>query len=135
MKIDINDFNIKHKSADAYYFTTSDHAEFKDEEDNFQTLKETDQTYAKKIKNKLARNMLDPDNFAFFVRSSPNKKLHDPFELHSSVKDKQLYSAVNKVCKTTDSVIQVPETIFNQYVTFLKTNNRKLFTKTQREVG
>jgi hypothetical protein len=135
MKIDINDFNIKHKASDSYYFTTSDHGEFKDEENNFQTLKETDQTYAKKIKNKLSRNMLDPDNFAFFVKSAPNKKIYDPFEIHSSIKEKPLYGAINKVCKTTDSFIQVPETIFNQYVTFLKTNNRKLFTKIQREVG
>lgn len=135
MKIDINDFSIKHKSADAYYFTIENHGEFKDDDDNFQTLKETDQTYAKKIKNKLSRNMSDPDHFAFFIKSAPNKKLVDPFEVHSSVKDKQLYSSVNKVCKTTDAFIEVPETIFNQYVTFLKTNNRKLFMKTQREVG
>ena len=135
MKIDINDFNIKHKSADSYYFTIADHSEFVDEDNNFQTLKENDKTYAKKIKNKLARNLLDPDNFAFFVRSLPNKKLVDPFEIHSSLKDKKLYESVNKVCKGTEGFIEVPEHIFNQYVTFLKTNNRKLFTKTQREIG
>lgn len=135
MKVDITDFNIKHKSSDAYYFTISDHSEFVDEDSNFQTLKENDKTYAKKIKNKLSRNMLDPDNFAFFVRSSPNKKIFDPFEIHSSLKDKKLYESVNKVCKTKDAFIQVPEHIFNQYVTFLRTNNRKLFVKTQREIG
>lgn len=135
MKIDISDFNIKHKASDSYYFTIADHSEFVDEDSNFQTLKENDKTYAKKIKNKLSRNMLDPDNFAFFVRSSPNKQIFDPFEIHSSLKDKKLYESVNKVCKTAEGFIQVPEHIFNQYITFLRTNNRKLFVKTQREIG
>lgn len=135
MKIDISDFNIKHKSSDAYYFTISDYSEFVDDDSNFQTLKENDKTYAKKIKNKLSRNMSDPENFAFYIRSEPNKQICDPFQLHSTLKDKKPYQALNKVCKSTELFIEVPEHIFNQYVTFLRTNNRKLFLKTQREIG
>ena len=33
-KIDINDFNVKHKSTDTYYFTTSDYRDFVDDNDN-----------------------------------------------------------------------------------------------------
>jgi hypothetical protein len=53
MKIDINDFNINHKSADTYYFTTSDYGDFIDDDSNAQTLKENDKTYAKKILDRI----------------------------------------------------------------------------------
>ena len=135
MKIDINDFNIKHKSADTYYFTISDYGDFVDDDNNSQTLKENDKTYAKKIKNRLSRNMSDSENFAFFIKAEPNKKIYDPFTIHSAIKDKKPFASVNKVCKNTGAFIQVPEHIFDQYVSFLRTNNRKLFMKTQREIG
>ena len=68
-------------------------------------------------------------------KAEPNKKIYDPFTIHSAIKDKKPFASVNKVCKNTDAFIQVPEHIFDQYVSFLRTNNRKLFMKTQREIG
>ena len=135
MKIDINDFNVKNKSTDTYYFTTSDYGDFVDDNNNSQTLKENDKTYAKKTRNRLSRNMSDPETFAFFIKAEPNNKLHDPFTIHSVIKDKKPFDSVNRVCKNTKTFIQVPEHIFDQYVSFLRTNNRKLFMKTQREIG
>lgn len=135
MRVNIKDFQVKEAQATETFFTTSKYAEFFDDQKNALTETENPNTFAKRIKNKLARNMKEDIKFSYFIKCNPNKELLNPFDTHSTVKDKQPYSALNKVCKTESLFVEVAESIFNQYVSFLRTNNKNLLTSAQRELG
>lgn len=135
MRVNIRDFKVKDTQAAETFFTTAKYAEFFDDQQNALTENENQNTFAKKIKNKLSRNMNEDIKFSYFIKCNPNKELLNPFDTHSTVKDKQVYSTLNKVCKTESLFVEVGENIFNQYVSFLRTKNKNLLTSAQRDLG
>lgn len=135
MKVNTNEFRIKPVIVDSVFFTTKQHGTISSEEKRYTTPAESETTYAKKIKKKLSRNFNGDSGYSFFIKATPNKELYNPFQIHSSLREKQTYETLNKVCKIDLSFLEVSESIFNDYVNFLSTENKKFLTKAQREIG
>lgn len=98
--------------------------------------KDNDKTYAKKIKSKKSKLVSDKNiTFRFYIKTDPNNNIINPIVLFSDKNhDTRSNDRLNKTCKQTEQYKEVSESIFNQYLEFLKTKNSKWLNAAQREV-
>jgi len=117
------------------FYTTLQYQEFVDDDENYCLNSESPKVFAKATKTGYSKHMTEkqPSYYKFFVRISSDKKLHDPFPKYSLSDSKS--SFVNKVCKDSNPYKEVPESIFNMYLNYLKTENSQWLTKAQREMN
>lgn len=117
------------------YYTTFQHEEFSDENQNSLASKESNKVFAKAVKSGLSKHIQNktPSFFKFFVRVSGPKLLYDPFPKYSVSDSKN--SFLDKVCKSTNGYKEVTESIFNMYLSYLRTQNPQWYNKAQRELN
>lgn len=98
--------------------------------------KDNDKTYAKKIKSKKSKLVSDKNiAFRFYIKTDPNNNIINPIVLFSDKNhDTRSNDRLNKTCKQKEQYKEVSESIFNQYLEFLKTKNSKWLNAAQREV-
>lgn len=135
MRINKSEFVISQSNVESKYYTKKGYEDYLDEND-FPRLKvESSQTFAKAVKEKpnkkfnIAKNL----SYSFYIKADPNKNLYNPIELHS-IEPKIKSSFINKICKSELVFIQVPESVFNKYLNFLKTESTKWLSEAQREI-
>jgi hypothetical protein len=137
MKIDRNQFVVNKTVAgeETLYFTSSGNETFLDENNNPRLEQDGPTVYAKAIKDKKSRQMNKdaPVGYSYFIKTEPNKKIYDPTVLHS-VEPKVQKSFLNKTCKSTLVFTEVTQSIFNQYLSFLRTGNSLWLNQAQREI-
>jgi hypothetical protein len=135
MKVDTDEFRVAHSNHETRLYTKKDFANFFDEENNPRTSIENDQVYAKAIKNKLSKNFADKGRvgYSYYVKAQPNKVLYDPTQLHT-IEPQLGRSFLNKICKSELMFLEVSESVFSKYLSFLKTSNHQWLTEAQREV-
>lgn len=137
MKIDRNQFVINKTVAgeETLYFTNKGNENFLDENNNPRLDKDGPTVYAKAIKNKKSKQITKdiPIGYSYFIKTEPNKKIYDPTFLHS-VEPKVKKSFLNKTCKNELIFTEVTKSVFDQYISFLRTGNTLWLNKAQREI-
>lgn len=116
------------------YYTTLQHQQYQDDDENSYREKDDNKVFAKSVKSGYSKNIKEgsPRYNKFYIRIYANKKLYDPFPLYSIGDNKN--SFVDKVCRAENSYKQVPENVFNMYLNYLKTENSQWYNHTQREL-
>lgn len=133
MRVNLQDFNVKQTEPDTKLYTVEGSQDFYDEEGLPRLNVETQQVYAKAIKNKQPKHMTSASyGYRFYIKTDPNKNIVDPVQLHTI--DKRKPSFVDKICKTESDFREVSESIFNKYVTYLKTKSSQWLLSAQREI-
>lgn len=116
------------------YYTTLQYQEFVDDNDNSLTSTETNKVFAKAVKSGFSRDITQggPTHYKYYVRVYPNKTPYDPFPKYSVSDNKS--SFVDKVCKSETSYREVTESIFQMYLSFLRTENSQWLNATKKEM-
>jgi hypothetical protein len=120
--------------VDSKYYTTFQYQEFTDDDEFYRVNKDGDKVFAKVIKSGLSRDMKNsnPAQYKYYVRGNNGKKLFDPFPKYSISDNKG--SFLDKVCKGEQQFIEVTKSVFEKYITFLKTESNQYFISAQREI-
>lgn len=141
MKINHKDFILQTSKEDSVFYTISGQEDFLDEEGN-PVVKDgqSDKVYAKAINNRKPREIkiqnnsgLNKISYSFYIKVSPESIPYNPKKLHS-VTDNNSLSFVNEKCKSGWFFKEVPKSIFDKYLLFLKTKSIKWLKETQREL-
>jgi hypothetical protein len=134
MRVDTEDFRVKQDHEKNKFYTSFGHESFLDDEGFPRSESENDQTFAKAIKSKVAKAFGSNNlSYRYYIKTDPNKNIINPTETYS-IKTKEKSSFINKTCKIEVVFSEVTESIFNQYINFLKTSNTKWLTSAQREL-
>jgi hypothetical protein len=134
MRVDTEDFRIKQSQEQNKFYTLLGNESFCDNNGFPRMEIESELTFAKAVKSKLSKSFGSDDlSYRFYIRTDPNKNILNPLETYS-LKTKEKSSFINKTCKIETVFSEVPESIFNQYINFLKTNNTKWLNSAQREL-
>lgn len=134
MKVDQKEFIIAQNKDVELYYTVSGQEDYIDDKQMPRKKVMDDQVYAKSIKNKMSRNTSDSNlKYSYFIKTNPNKELYNPLTIHSSVVDKS-GSYIDKVCKTEWRFTEVNYSIFQEYLTFLKTKNIRTLNMVNRSM-
>jgi|LakMenE18May11ns_1017448.scaffolds.fasta_scaffold9924528_2 hypothetical protein len=135
MKIDMSEFITRTNEPEQKFYTKKGEESFVDEDKNFRSSTESPQVYAKAIRKRLSKNFAGNKNlaYAYYIKSDPSRNLFNPMDLYS-IEPKVKKSFINKVCKTELVFTEVTESIFNKYLTFLRTENIKWLQDAQREI-
>lgn len=134
MRVDTEDFRIKQSQEQNKFYTLLGNESFCDDNGFPRMEIENELTFAKAVKSKLSKSFGSDDlSYRFYIRTDPNKNILNPLETYS-LKTKEKSSFINKTCKIETVFSEVPESIFNQYINFLKTNNTKWLNSAQREL-
>lgn len=135
MKIDMSQFVSKTVEPEQKFYTKKGEESFVDEDKNYRSSIESPQVYAKAIRKRLSKNFAGNKNlaYAYYIKTDPSRNLFNPMDLHT-IEPKVKKSFINKVCKTELVFTEVTESIFNKYLTFLRTENIKWLQDAQREI-
>jgi hypothetical protein len=134
MRVDTEEFRIKQDENQNRFYTLTGHESFCDDEGFPRSEFENDKTFAKAIRSKVAKAFGSNNlSYRFYIRTDPNKNIINPIETYS-IKTKEKSSFINKTCKIETMFSEVTESIFNQYISFLKTSNIKWLNSAQREL-
>lgn len=136
MKVNQNEFFFKNNnSADSeMYFTNKGNETFVDDKDNPRVNEDGPLVYAKAIRNKKSKSFNNTElGYSYYIKTDPNKKIYDPTILQS-VEPKIKKSFLNSTCKSDLVFTPVTQSIFNQYVNFLRTGNSLWLNQAQREI-
>jgi len=137
MKINTNNFKMSDNKYETKLYTLPTFATFTDEDDNPRLSIDNDKVFAKAVKNKLSKNFNEPNRvgFSYYIKAQPNRILYNPQEFYSiDSSNKSTFSFINKICKNELVFQEVPESVFNKYINYLRTSNTKWLTDAQREV-
>ena len=137
MRIDKNQFIVTKSSPgeDVMYFTSKGFETYLDDKENPRLEKDGPTVYAKAIKDKKSKHFTkdQPIGYSYYIKTDPNKKIYDPTVLQT-IEPKIKKSFLNKVCKSDLVFTPVTQSIFDQYVNFLRTGNRLSLNQAQREI-
>lgn len=91
---------------------------------------------AKSVANKPSKHMgtTDKMQLRFYIRTKQNNIIYNPVTIESKVKDKETFDFINNTCKGGISFTEVSQSIFDKYVSFLKTKNTRWLNAAQREL-
>lgn len=128
------DFIVNNTTANTKYYTTYQYKEFTDDDECYRISKDCDKVFAKSVQERLGKDAMSPDTpqTKYYVRGNNGKQLFDPFPKYSISDNKS--SFVDKVCKGDQRFIEVTRSVFNKYITFLKTESNQYLTSAQREI-
>jgi hypothetical protein len=91
---------------------------------------------AKAIANKPSKHMgtTDQMQLRFYIRTKQNDIIYNPVTIESNVKNKETFDFINNTCKGGLSFREVPQSVFDKYISFLKTKNTRWLNAAQREL-
>jgi hypothetical protein len=137
MRINKNQFVVEKNNTteEVLYFTNKGNEVFLDNTNNPRLDKDGPLVYAKAIKDKKSRQLTkdSPIGYSYYIKTEPNKKIYDPTILHS-VESKVQKSFINKTCKNELIFTEVTQSVFDQYISFLRTGNILWLNKAQRNL-
>lgn len=135
MRIDHNSFKIDTGNEDSRYYVKKGDENYIDDNDNYRVEKDSDLVCAKAIKNKLAKSFRQSNvkDYSFFIRTTPNKTIYNPFQKHTIEKNLPT-NYIDQICKKETLFTQVSASIFNKYLEFLRSGSNKKLQDIQREI-
>lgn len=140
MKID-GIFNIKpnidQQQASNEYYCVIGQEDFVDENGNPRIKSDDDpKIMAKAMANKPSKHIspLNKMELRFYIKTKQNNVIFNPVPIESTVKDKEAFSFINNTCKGGIQFQEVPKSVFDKYVSFLRTKSIKWLNAAQREL-
>ena len=140
MKVD-GIFNIKDNQEqtlnNSSYYSLIGEEDFIDAQGNPRINSEDNpRVMAKSIPNKPSRHMtnLNKMELRFYIKTKQNNIIYNPIQLASTVKDREPYGFINNTCKGGIQFKEVPQSVFDKYLAFLKTKNVRWLNAAQREI-
>lgn len=112
------------------------HEDFTDDKGNPRITNDQDnRVMAIAIPNKPSKHMINTQmQYRFYIRMNNDETIHNPVPIASTVKDKKPFDFINNTCKGGSSFKEVSQSVFDKYVTFLKTKNNRWLNAAQREL-
>lgn len=137
MKVNAESFNIKHhpiSSKQDKYYTLMDEQEFLDDE-NYPRTSNIEEAHAKAAFGKRSKHIQDQKAyFSYYIKCNPSQQAYNPIKLHTSLKDKPQNAFIDSVCKNEWAFKEVSQSIFDTYISFLKTKNIRLLKEVNRSL-
>lgn len=135
MKLNMSEFVVNNVEPEQKFYTKKGEESFLDNDKNYRLSVDSPQVYAKAIRKRMSKHFTNNKNLAysFFIKTDPNKNLYNPLDLYT-IEPKLKKSFINKVCKSELVFTEVTESVFNKYLTFLRTENIKWLSEAQREI-
>lgn len=100
------------------------------------SLENNSKIIAKAIYNKPSKHITNNKTYRrFYILTTQNNNLINPLPLASNVKDKEAFSFINNTCKGGAKFKEVTQSIFDKYITFLRTKNLRWLNSAQREMN
>ena len=136
MRINQTDFTTQQDNYETEYYTLMGLEDHLDSDGYPKLSKDDNKTYAKKVKSKKPKLVSDKNiSFRFYIKTDPNNNIVNPIVLFSDKNhDTRSNDRLNKTCKQIEQYKEVSQSIFNQYLEFLKTKNSKWLNAAQREI-
>lgn len=136
MRINQTDFTTQQDNYETEYYTLMGLEDHLDSDGYPKLSKDDNKTYAKKVKSKKPKLVSDKNiSFRFYIKTDPNNNIVNPIVLLSDKNhDTRSNDRLNKTCKQIEQYKEVSQSIFNQYLEFLKTKNSKWLNAAQREI-
>jgi hypothetical protein len=122
------------------YYTTKKYGISIDNFGNYLLSKETNNVYAKAIKNRPSKSFnktsspIDQLSYRYYIRINPDKSPFNPLETHSSLENTKRYNFVDSICKTGKTFLEVNQSTFNKYLAFLRTQNIRWLKEIIRDI-
>ena len=138
MKVNANDFkvtkhSISNNQEDQKFYTLIGKQDFLDSEGYPRVSSENDIVYAKAIKDKPSKSLTSKEYYySYYLLITPNKEIYNPQVLYKVSENTS--SFIDKVCKTPYSFKEVTKSIFDKYLTFLKSDSIQWYNSSQREL-
>ena len=115
----------------ATYYTTPEYEQGQDSLGYSIRNQQDEYVFAKKILNSLGKSIVSENaGYNFFIRIDSNK-VFDPRKIFSIPENKTSY--IDRVCKGEEKWTKVPQTAFEKYLNFLKTENDQWLKETMRD--
>lgn len=140
MKINHQDFIVqRNEDTKNIFYTTNGNHDLLDSDGNPIIKDESsDKVFAKAIYGRKSREMrstggLGSISYRYYILMNPEKIPYNP-KKNFSVTNQNALSFVESKCKEGWSFEEVPKSIFDKYIHFLRTQNIKWFKETQREL-
>lgn len=139
MKVNTNDFKVtksttSNNQEDQKFYTIIGKQDFLDNEGYPRISSENDIVYAKAIKDKPSKSLTSQEyHYSYYLLITPNKEIYNPQVLYKLQEDNP--SFIDKVCKNPYSFKAVTKSIFDKYLTFLKSGSIQWYNSSQRELG
>jgi hypothetical protein len=120
--------------ADSKFYTSYQHKEFVDEDDNYRIKSDNNKVFAKCSRTGLSRNMekKGPQHYKYYIRCYANKTAFDPFPKYTVSDNKN--SFIDKICRPETSYREVNQSVFNNYLNFLKTENAQWYNRVNKDM-
>jgi hypothetical protein len=137
MRVNAADYKLSTRdSADDKFYTVNGSESFIDEDGDPRTTKDSNNIYAKAIKSYASKDMQNKTlYYRYYILTDSNNNLYNPVDESSllSITTKN-QSYINKVCKNEQIFTEVTQSVFNQYISFLRTKSKKFLVAAQREI-
>ena len=137
MKINSKSFNITHHkitSKNDKYYVLLDTQEFLDDK-GFPRTKDVNKACAKAVYGRKSKHITDRKAYyTYHIQCSQNNEAYNPIDLHSTVQIKKTNAFIDKVCKEEVKFQEVDQSIFDQYIEFLKTKNARMLKDINRRL-
>jgi hypothetical protein len=134
MRIDINTFKQEKNSANVFYYTSLGYESSFDDNGFPLDSKESEHTYAKKIKNKYSKKLSGESGYAFYIKAYGSKKIYNPYAQHTIEKNNNP-TKIEHMCKNSEYFLEVNEYVFKKYLNYLKTKNKHWFIEAQKDIS
>lgn len=135
MRMNHSDFIVSDKE-ECICYTDSGNEDFIDDEGNFVILdRSSDKIYAKAMNNRKSKQIKNNEIFPykFYIKTSPESIVYNPKKIYSADKQNKL-SFVDTTCKSGWFFKEVPKSIFDKYLLFLKTQDMRWFKEINKEI-
>jgi len=128
--------SAEQKEYNTKYYGLIDKHDFLDDQGDPRITEENDEKImAKAIPNKPSKHMTNTKmQYRFYIRTEQNNAIYNPVPIESLVKDKKPFQFINNVCKNNMTFKEVSQSVFDKYLTFLKTKNARWLNAAQREL-
>lgn len=126
--------------SNSYFYTIEKYKTDIDSSGNFLTVKETENVYAKAVKDRPSKSFrkntspIDRISYRYYIRINPDKSPFNPLETHSSLENNRRPSFIDSICKTGKTFLEVNSSIFNKYLAFLRTQNVRWLKEIIRDI-
>ena len=133
MRVDPSEFLVTESSYSTKLYTLIGQETYIDDDGCPRVEIENNMVFAKVVQNKPSKTFNNGHQYRFYIKTNPNKIIHNPVETYS-LKEKDSHAFLNKVCKAETVFTEVTQSIFNQYINFLKTKSIRWLDSAQREL-
>jgi len=134
MKVEHSEFQTVNDTTSNKYYTKLGSQDFMDDESNPRLNTESSLTCAKSVKSPFSKTFTygETPTYKYFIKTDPNHNLFNPVTNFSGIAARPNF--INKICKSEQVYTEVNKSVFDKYVSFLRTLNVQWLTSAQREM-